>query len=223
MLSAWLASPARRRHPLLRLQRGRPGVREERCVAAGKKPILELAGNDIVSWSGRTPTSSYAAEALTESFYGSGQLCMIPNQVVVHPEVADELIAELAEKVTQLRPGYPEDDGVLLTPVLRNEKFYELPCRCLREGRRGDLRRLGPATGRHQVDAGMFLEPTVLRVAGMRRARDMLAVRTETFFPLLPVVVADDAANPSCWNLRDLHGVQRVRPAELGVGARTRR
>jgi len=35
----------------------------------------------------------------------------------------------------------------------------------------------------------MFLEPTVVRVDGLDRARELDAVREETFFPLLPVIV----------------------------------
>ena len=43
-------------------------------------------------------------------------------------------------------------------------------------------------------ETGPFVAPTVLRVDGLAGARDLAAVREETFFPLLPVVVpeADD-------------------------------
>jgi delta 1-pyrroline-5-carboxylate dehydrogenase len=58
-------------------------------------------------------------------------------------------------------------------------------------------------TGGHRCDlsgdrdeAGVFIEPTVLRVDGLELAQRLRAVRDETFFPLLPVVVpaagADD-------------------------------
>lgn len=192
MLSAWLASP--HVDDILYFGASEAGlVFEKRCVAAGKKPILELAGNDlVVVW--KDADLDYAAEALTESFYGSGQLCMIPNQVLVHPDVADELIARLAQQVTQLRPGYPEDDGVLLTPVLRNERFYEFLADARAKGAEVITGGSGLELDGTRSATGMFLEPTVLRVSGMRAARDMMAVRTETFFPLLPVVVADDVA-----------------------------
>jgi len=122
MLRAWLESP--HVNDIMYFGSSENGLPFERkCVAAGKKPILELAGNDlVVVW--KDANLEYAAEALSESFYGSGQLCMIPNQAVVHPDIADELIALLAEKAKQFKPGYPDQEGVLLTPVLRNEKFY---------------------------------------------------------------------------------------------------
>jgi acyl-CoA reductase-like NAD-dependent aldehyde dehydrogenase len=51
-------------------------------------------------------------------------------------------------------------------------------------------------TGGHRLEVdgtvsetGPFLAPTVLRVDGLSDARELAAVRQETFFPLLPVVV----------------------------------
>ncbi|KAB1988323.1 aldehyde dehydrogenase [Streptomyces triticiradicis] len=189
MLSAWVDSP--HVDDIMYFGSSENGVRfQERCIAAGKKPILELAGNDVVVvW--KDADLDLAAEALTESFYGSGQLCMIPNQVVVHPDVADGLVARLIRQIGHIRPGHPGEEDVLLTPVLRNEKFFS----CLRDAldKGAEL-----ACGGHamQVDetrdaAGIFLEPTVVVVRGLEGAREVDAVRHETFFPLLPLVVAE--------------------------------
>lgn len=187
MLNAWVASP--HVDDIMYFGSSEKGVKFEReCVAAGKKPILELAGNDVVVvW--KDADLEYAAEALTESFYGSGQLCMIPNQAVVHPAVADELLALLAAKARAFKPGYPDEDGVLLTPVLRNDKFYSCLRDALDKGAQLVVGGSGMQLDGTRDDAGMFLEPTVVRVDGLQRARELDAVRYETFFPLLPVVV----------------------------------
>ena len=191
MLGAWLDSPMV--DDIMYFGTSENGLRfQERCIARGKKPILELAGNDVVAvW--RDADLDYAAEALTEGFYGSGQLCMIPNQVIAHPEIADELLRLLVKKAKDVRPGYPEDPDVLLTPVLRNDRFFD--------GLRGAL--AGGARlvcGGHSMEldgtrstTGVFLEPTVVRVDGMDLARRLDVVRHETFFPLLPVVVPEPA------------------------------
>src|SRR5207244_998348 len=72
------------------------------CVAAGKKPILELAGNDCaVVW--RDADLDLAVGALAEAFNASGQICNIPNQVVVHPAVADEVLDRLRAAVARIR------------------------------------------------------------------------------------------------------------------------
>lgn len=160
------------------------------CVERGKKPILELAGNDcLVVW--RDADLDLAVEALTECFYGSGQICMVPNQAVVHPEVADDLLRRLRAAVADIRPGFPEEPGVLLTPVLRSERFFGYLQDALDHGAQilHGARRLevdGTAS-----DTGLFLEPTVLRIDGLAASRDIQAVREETFFPLLPVIIPE--------------------------------
>ncbi|MGR8012179.1 aldehyde dehydrogenase family protein [Streptomyces hypolithicus] len=172
---------------------------QEKCVANGKKPILELAGNDtIVIWEGADLKK--AAEAICESFYGSGQICMVPNCVVVHPAIADELIAEVMERIKLVRPGYPEDEDVLLSPVRRSEKFFALLKQSLDLG--GELVTGGQRT---EVDGtpsetGVFLQPTVVRVNGLAGARTHDIVRSETFFPLLPIVVPEAAADDALLN-----------------------
>ncbi|WP_327705330.1 aldehyde dehydrogenase family protein [Streptomyces decoyicus] len=163
---------------------------EAKCVAHGKKPILELAGNDGVAiW--RDAHLDRAVQALTECFLGSGQICMVPNYAVVHPDIADELLRRLGEAVDALRPGYPDDPKTLLSPVVRSEKFFAFLDQAVGAG--AQLLR-----GGHRIevdgtvsDNGPFLQPTVLRVDGLAGARRVDAVREETFFPLLPVVVAE--------------------------------
>jgi acyl-CoA reductase-like NAD-dependent aldehyde dehydrogenase len=158
------------------------------CVAAGKKAVLELSGNDgIVVW--RDADLEAAATAMCESFYGSSQICMVPKYAIVHPEIEDQLIELLLERVATIRPGFPEDPDVVLSPVLKADRFFD----CLAEAREHGAEIL---SGGRRVDvtgepsaAGFFLEPTVVRVAGLERARELSCVREETFFPLLPVIV----------------------------------
>src|SRR4051794_428840 len=93
------------------------------AVARGKKPILELAGNDgCVVW--KDADLDRAAEALTESFFGSGQICMVPKYAIAHPDIADKLLTRVASLAAKIRPGYPEDPDVLLSPVLRSDDYF---------------------------------------------------------------------------------------------------
>ncbi|GAB2819309.1 aldehyde dehydrogenase family protein [Streptomyces daliensis] len=193
MLNSWLRHPAV--DDIFYFGSSEGGLKfEARCVAERKKPILELAGNDTVTvW--KDADVGLVAEALTESFYGSGQLCMVPNQVLVHPDVFEPLLESLLREVGRIRPGHPWEPDVLLTPVLRNEKFF----RCLEDAR---AKGAEVACGGHAIrldgtpdPTGIFLEPTVVIVRGLDRARQVDAVRHETFFPLLPLVVGDQAAD----------------------------
>jgi acyl-CoA reductase-like NAD-dependent aldehyde dehydrogenase len=188
-LDRWITSPLI--DDIFYIGGSQEGLRfQEQCVANGKKPILELAGNDgIIVW--KDADLAYAAEAISESFYGSGQICMVPNYVLVHPEVADDLIAEVERQVAGVRPGYPDEEDVLLSPVRRTERFFGLLDRALEQGAR-----LVTGGKRTELDGtpsetGVFLQPTVLRVDGLSAAREHDVVRHETFFPLLPIVVAE--------------------------------
>jgi len=164
----------------------------EDCVKNGKKAILELAGNDgLVVW--RDADLEAAARALEECFYGSSQICMVPKYAVVHPDVADRFLELFLERVERLRPGYAEDPEVLLSPVLKADRFFDFLADA--RGKGGEV-----LCGGQRVDVdglpstmGLFIEPTVIRVDGLERADGMACVREETFFPMLPIVVPDPA------------------------------
>lgn len=187
IIDHWLEDP--RIDDILYFGASEAGLKFERdCVARGKKPILELAGNDsLVVW--KDADIPAAVEAITESFYGSGQICMVPNCVLVHPDVAEELIARLKVAAEAIKPGYPDDPEVLLSPVRRSERFFALLSQATEVG--GQL-----VCGGHRVEldgapsqAGQFLEPTVVRVDGIEQSAEFRMVKEETFFPLLPVIV----------------------------------
>ncbi|SCF97033.1 Aldehyde dehydrogenase family protein [Streptomyces sp. DconLS] len=188
-MDRWIADPLI--NDIFYIGGSQEGLRfEQQCVAHGKKPILELAGNDgIVVW--KDADVKWAAEAITEAFYGSGQICMVPNYVLAHPDVAEALIAEVKEQVKGIKPGLPEEEDVLLSPVRRSERFFRLLRQALDNGAE-----LVTGGNRTEVDGtvsetGVFLQPTVVRVDGLDRARTYDVVREETFFPLIPIVVAE--------------------------------
>lgn len=187
MIDAWIAS--KQVNDIIYYGGSHKGMQFERdCVAAGKKPILELAGNDCcVVW--HDADLDAAVESLAQFFMNSGQICNVPNQVILHPAIADEVIEKLVATTRLIRPGYPQDRGVVLTPVLGADWFFGSLVEALAKGAK-----LVHGARRLDVDGtpsetGFFIEPTIVRVDGLRGARDMSVVRDETFFPLLPIIV----------------------------------
>lgn len=189
LLDAWVASPLV--DDIIYFGGSAKGMEFERaCVAAGKKPILELAGNDCcVVW--HDADLDAAVESLAQFFMNSGQICNVPNQVIPHPAVADEVIEKLVAATRRIQPGYPEERGVVLTPVLGVDWFFGCLGEALAKGAKlvHGARRL--ETDGTVSDTGFFVEPTVVRVDGLRGARDLSVVRDETFFPLLPIIVPE--------------------------------
>jgi acyl-CoA reductase-like NAD-dependent aldehyde dehydrogenase len=195
MLNAWVESPLV--DDVFYFGDSESGIAlGQRCMAAGKKPILELAGNDgVMVW--RDADLDRAAQAVSESFLGSGQICLVPNFVVVHPDAADGLLAHLLRLVRDLRPGMPEEDDAVLSPVRQSDRFFAVLQEALDAG-------ATLLSGGHRCEldgtaseTGPFIAPTVVRVDSLEEARKLRAVTEETFFPLLPVVVPsrqDDAS-----------------------------
>ena len=192
ILSAWVESP--HVDDIMFFGESRAGLRfSHDCIAAGKKPILELSGNDaFVVW--RDADLDRAAAALTESFYGSSQICMVPKQAVLHPDIADAFLERFLGEVARIRPAFPSDPDAVLSPVLKMDRFFDY----LSEARQHGAEVLcgGARVGVDGAPAadGAFLQPTVVRVDGLVGARELRCVAEETFFPLLPIVIADDDA-----------------------------
>jgi len=189
ILKQWLRSP--HVDDVLFFGSSNSGLRfGNECFAAGKKPILELSGNDgFLVW--RDADLDSAAQALSECFFGSSQICMVPKYAIVHPEIADEFIARFTALARTIQPGYPEDPEVVLSPVLKQDQFFDF----LSEARKAGCEIL---TGGERVGVdgtpdptGFFLQPTVIRVEGLTDARDLSCVREETFFPMLPIIVPE--------------------------------
>ena len=61
---------------------------EKKIYLAGKKPILELSGNDFMAiW--KDADIDNAVEALADAFLGSTQICMVPKTALIHEGIFD--------------------------------------------------------------------------------------------------------------------------------------
>ncbi|WP_280272618.1 aldehyde dehydrogenase family protein [Nocardia wallacei] len=161
-----------------------------RWHSRGKKAILELAGNDgVLVWS--DAEIDLAVTALSECFYGSTQICMVPKYAIVHRAVAETVLDRLIQVVRRIRPGYPEDEGSLLSPVMKSVEFDAMLAAATEAGAQvlcgGDRIEIDGTPS----ETGYFIDPTLLRIDGLKLAETLDVVREETFFPLLPLVVVD--------------------------------
>lgn len=158
------------------------------CIANGKKPILELAGNDpFIVW--EDADLEAASDALLESFYGSSQICMVPKFVVLHPRITDRFLELFLPKVRSIKPGYPNESEVILSPVLKAHEFFEYLSDA--QSRGAELLSGGNRVDIHGQTShkGAFVEPSVIRIDSLEEAQNYPSVMEETFFPLLSVVV----------------------------------
>ena len=160
---------------------------ERRAIAAGKKPVLELEGNDHLIVTGTADVNA-AAESANECFYGSGQICMVPKNVWVEESIASEFIECLKNLAGELSPGPVTAPGNRLSPVLRADEMFEVMADAVDAGS-------SVVTGGSRVNIdnvrdenGIFVRPTVLSIEDIQIAEGLRCIEEETFFPLLPVV-----------------------------------
>ena len=159
-----------------------------RIYAAGKKPILELSGNDIMMvW--KDVDIDKASSALQDAFLGSQQICMVPKAALIHQDIYEHFLESFAEKVKKLKVGLPSDSETCLTPVVKIKEFYEFLNDALTKGARlvcGGER--VDSTGKPN-DKGIYITPAILEVECDDKAMEMKCViKEENFFPLLPLV-----------------------------------
>lgn len=121
---------------------------------------------------------------IASSFGSAGERCMACSVVVVHEDIADELVNRLAAAADELKIGNGADDGVFLGPVIRQSNkertLYYIEtgeaeaAKLVRDGRKD------AATG----GAGYFIGPTIFDHVqpGMTIWKD------EIFAPVLSVI-----------------------------------
>lgn len=154
---------------------------------AGKKPILELSGNDIlIVW--RDADLEKASDSLLDGFLGSTQICMVPKIALIHQDIYESFINKFLNKVKKLKISLPSDPETILSPVARITDFFEFLNDALGKGAElisGGVR----ANHNNQDDKnGMFIKPTLLRINNSDNALEMKCIKEEIFFPLLPLI-----------------------------------
>lgn len=162
----------------------------KKAFMAGKKPILELSGKDILFvW--KECDLENAVNSSMDAFLGSTQICMVPKTIVVHGAIYDSFLVRLLEKVSKLKVGLPSDSGTCLMPVIAIDKYFKFLEDALTKGAKlccGGKRT--DHTG--QINQkGLYVQPTVVTIDDATRALNMRCVQEENFFPLLPVIKID--------------------------------
>jgi succinate-semialdehyde dehydrogenase / glutarate-semialdehyde dehydrogenase len=189
-VGTWLAS-----HPLVRkitFTGGTATGRRLLHLAADdiKSVTLELGGHSPMIVLADAPMALAVADGVKRSFRNAGQLCNSVNRVFVERAVADEFIGRLTQRAAQLSvgPGLadPEPD---LGPLTTREGLARVEAHVADALARGaEIRTGGKRASGGDLDGGWFYQPTVV-VGGP----DLRMASEETFGPVVPVIVVDDA------------------------------
>ncbi|MEU9546026.1 gamma-aminobutyraldehyde dehydrogenase [Streptomyces mirabilis] len=145
-------------------------VKRVHLELGGKAPVVVFEDADIVQ----------AVEGITTAgFFNAGQDCTAAARVLVHEDVHDEFVAELAKAATGVKTGGVDEEGVLFGPLNNATQLAQVG---------GFVDRLpSHATveaGGHRVGGrGYFYAPTV--VSGLRQDDEI--IQNEVFGPVVTV------------------------------------
>jgi acyl-CoA reductase-like NAD-dependent aldehyde dehydrogenase len=155
----------------------------EKAARHLKKVTLELGGNDplIVL---KDADVDYAVNAATFGrFNHQGQICMSSKRIIVERPLAARFTKKFVEKVRTLKVGDPQDPDTIIGPLINQgqvDKLHEQVQEAIKQGAK-------------LVCGGKYdrrcYYPTVLTNV----APDMNIAREETFGPVAPIIVVEDA------------------------------
>ncbi|MGH8992754.1 MAG: aldehyde dehydrogenase family protein [Acidimicrobiia bacterium] len=151
---------------------------------------LELGGKNAMVVRPDADLDLVVDGAIFGAFGTSGQRCTSTSRLIVHPEVAEELMARMAKRAAELRLGDPCDGSTDVGPVINRgsaERIHSMVEHAVTEGASvacGGRVRLDVAG----CDGGAFYEPTVL--AGVAPSHRI--AREEVFGPVLSVLEVAD-------------------------------
>ena len=207
-----------------------------RAMETGPRLVsLELGGKNAMIVRPDADLDLVVDGAIFGAFGTSGQRCTSTSRLVVHPEVAEELVGRIVKRAADLRLGDPLDPATDVGPVITvgaATRVHGMVEQAVAEGA------TVACGGRMRTDVpgcpgGAFYEPTVL--TGVEP--DHRVARVEVFGPVLAVMeVADldeaiDVVNgveyglSSCIYTRDintaLYAVDRIDAGIVYVNAPT--
>ena len=172
------------------------------CAAQIKKAHLELGGNDPFIVCSDADLEIASRAACWAAYLNTGQVCTGAKRFYVFEDIAEEFTARVVKFTRSLNLGNGLEPDTDIGPLINQRQLDHIHERVQQAVVQG-ARVLCGGRRPPQFRKGYFYEPTVL--AGMKQ--EMPLVRTETFGPILPIMVvknideAIELANDSTYGL----------------------
>ncbi len=150
-----------------------------------KKVILELGGKDPAIVLPDVNLERAIRGIAWGAFMNAGQTCASIERVYVHEDIYDIFLDGIVEFTKSLKVGNPLEFDTSIGPMTTSGQ------RMLVEAHIEDAREKGAQIvygGERVGEKGFFLQPTILTNVN----HEMLAMRDETFGPLLPIMKFKD-------------------------------
>ena len=148
-----------------------------------KRAVLELGGKDPLIILGDADIDYAIDAAAWGAFLHQGEICMSTERIIVEKSIAKEFTEKLKERAESLPMGDPTDPATAIGPLI-NQRAVDKVHNQVEEA---------VAAGANLVTGGqhdnLVYHPTVVTDV----KPDMQLFREQTFGPVAPIVVVDDA------------------------------
>ncbi|MFN3594951.1 MAG: NAD-dependent succinate-semialdehyde dehydrogenase [Thiobacillaceae bacterium] len=151
------------------------------CAGTVKKVALELGGNAPFIVFDDADLDAAVEGALAAKFRNCGQTCVCANRILVQAGIYDAFAERFAERVSKLRVGPGQVEGVQIGPLINPAAVAKVEAHVADALAQGA--RLLTGGARHAL-GGNFYQPTVLAGA----TAEMRVCRDETFGPVAPLI-----------------------------------
>ena len=153
-----------------------------RIAARFGRAILELGGNNAAIV---TPSADLdlATRGIVFSAAGTaGQRCTTMRRVIVHEDIADELVCRLTEVYARLPIGDPFAAGTLVGPLIDDRAYANMTAALEQAQAQGGTVLVGGGRRESTADS-YYVEPAIVQMP-----RQTEVVKAETFAPILYVL-----------------------------------
>ncbi len=154
-----------------------------------KRVHLELGGKSPNIVFPDADLDAAAASAVWAIFFNSGQMCTAGSRLLVHQDVADELVQRTVAAAADWSPDDPLLPGTVMGPMVDERSLVRVLDQLERGVRQGARVEVGGVRARPD-SGGPYLQPTIVTGA----TRDNGLVREELFAPVLAVQTFADEA-----------------------------
>ena len=144
------------------------------------RTLLELGGNNGMIVAPSADLDLAVRGILFSAVGTAGQRCTTLRRVIVHEEIADELLARLKKAYAQVTIGSPIDDGILLGPLIDGRAFESMQSALTQARADGGLISGGERTLESRYADAYYVTPAI---AELPSQTDL--VKYETFAPIL--------------------------------------
>ncbi len=148
-----------------------------------KRAVMELGGKDPLIILKDADVDFAADAASWGAFLHQGQICMSTERIIVERPIADEFTEKLAARANALKVGDPRDPSTAIGPLINQAAINKVHSH-VQEAISGGAELV--AGGKYDR---LVYHPTVLTDVKY----DMRIFTDQTFGPVAPIVVVDDA------------------------------